>query len=247
MKRPQVCSAFPGKIIGFLFIATALVFAYAGSVSAQDEGWQIIRADYGFENQRVDVTKLVVDLIARGGINGRVPVNNQTMGGDPAVGKNKTLRLFARNKRNEEQEFHVNEGDSFAARSFAPLAALRDDHDRADDPSRGDFRGYHNGADDHAREGLGDERHDFRDHGDRNDWHQLSIVRAFYGVQGRSANVTDRVQGMVHDGRLTMPVNNGSMGGDPAIGADKMLIVVYSIDGQEQATVVHEGLLLSLP
>src|SRR5205823_12205906 len=59
---------------------------------SQEEGWQIQRGDYGFKNQRSDVTDILKDLIERGGVNGRVAVNNQTMGGDPAVGKDKSLR-----------------------------------------------------------------------------------------------------------------------------------------------------------
>ena len=47
----------------------------------------IVRAEYGTINQRNDVTETLKDLIARGGMNGRVAVSNQTMGGgDPAVG-----------------------------------------------------------------------------------------------------------------------------------------------------------------
>jgi hypothetical protein len=42
-------------------------------------------------------------------------------------------------------------------------------------------------------------------------------------------------------------VNNQNFGGDPAIGADKVLIVVYSLRGQEQATAVREGQRLVIP
>jgi len=38
----------------------------------------------------------VQDLISRGGVNGRIAVNNQTMGGDPAVGANKMLIVIYR-------------------------------------------------------------------------------------------------------------------------------------------------------
>src|SRR5690349_25088611 len=83
---------------------------FSTRVTAQEEGWQIVRADYGFRNQRNDVTDILKDLIGRGGVNGRVAVTNQTMGGDPAVGKDKSLRIFAKNRRNEEREFNFNEG-----------------------------------------------------------------------------------------------------------------------------------------
>jgi hypothetical protein len=55
-------------------------------IGAQDEGAgvsRITRAQYGWRDRQTDVTDLLQDLIARGGVNGRVVVNNQTMGGDP--------------------------------------------------------------------------------------------------------------------------------------------------------------------
>jgi hypothetical protein len=45
-------------------------------------------------DRQTDVTDLVGDLIGRGGVNGRVVVNNQTMGGDPAVSLTKRCELL---------------------------------------------------------------------------------------------------------------------------------------------------------
>src|SRR6266436_8194167 len=100
-----------------LFVIALIIFAigatlFTAGVGAQEEGWKILRADYGFKNQRNDVTDILKDLVERGGVNGRVAVNNQTMGGDPAVGKDKSLHIFARNRRNEERQFDYNEGGS---------------------------------------------------------------------------------------------------------------------------------------
>jgi len=64
------------------------------------------------------------------GVNGRVAVNNQTMGGDPAVGKDKSLRIFARNRRNEERGFNYNEGGFVEVRMFTVRRDDRDDHPR---------------------------------------------------------------------------------------------------------------------
>jgi len=97
-------------------------------VGAQDEGWQIQRADYGFKNQRNNVTDILKGLVGRGGVNGRVAVNNQTMGGDPAVGKDKSLRIFARNRRNEEREFNIREG-GFVDVTMFQVRRDRDDWD----------------------------------------------------------------------------------------------------------------------
>src|SRR5947209_9702581 len=117
-----------------MFLIAMVIFAiavtvFSTGVGAQDEGWQIVRADYGFRTQRNDVTDILKDLIGRGGQNGRVAVNNQTMGGDPAVGKDKSLRIFARNRRNEEREFNFREGGFVDVRLFE----VRRDRDDWDD------------------------------------------------------------------------------------------------------------------
>ena len=194
-------------------------------ICAQDEGpgvWKIMRAQYGWRDRQTDVTDLVGDLIGRGGVNGRVWVNNQTMGGDPAVGKDKSLRIFARNRRNEEREFNFNEGGSVDARMFD----VRMSNGRRDDW-------------DDRRPNPGDR--------DQDDWNSLKIIRGYYGVKGRTVNVTELLRSRVRDGVLTFAVTNSALGGDPAIGADKLLIVVYRYEGKESATAVREGYTLTIP
>ena len=46
---------------------------------------------------------------------------------------------------------------------------------------------------------------------------------------------------------VSFVVTNSAMGGDPAIGSDKILIVVYRYHGNETATAVREGNLLTIP
>jgi hypothetical protein len=205
-----------GAFLIAMVIAIGAAIFCAG-VGAQEEGWQIVRADYGFKNQRTDVTDILKDLVGRGGVNGRVAVNNQTMGGDPAIGKDKSLRIFARNRRNEEREFNYNEGGFVEARMFA---VRRDDWD--DRPTNSGDR-------------------------DQDDWNSLKIIRGYYGVQGRTVNVTDLLRSRVRDGVLSFVVTNGALGGDPAIGADKILIVVYRYQGKESAAAVREGNTLTIP
>jgi hypothetical protein len=207
-----------------VFVAALLIFAigatlFTAGVGAQEEGWQILRADYGFKNQRNDVTDILKDLIERGGVNGRVAVNNQTMGGDPAVGKDKSLRIFARNRRNEERQFDYNEDGFVEARMFNVR---------------------HDDWDDRPANYGGRDR-------DRDDWNSLKIIRAYYGVQGRTVNVTDVLQSRIRDGVLSFVVTNSALRGDPAIGADKILIVVYRYQGKESATAVNEGNTLTIP
>jgi hypothetical protein len=218
-----------GKFLMALIFFAAGAVLFSGGVAGQDQGWQVTRADYGFKDQRTDVTNLLQDLLSRGGVNGRIAVNNQTMGGDPAVGKDKNLRIFARNRKNQEREFDYKEGSFVPVDMYVvPITAQNN------------------------REGRYGSR-DWDDHGgrsdyqNRDDWNNLQIIRGFYGVQGRTANVTDLLRSMVRDGALTVNVSNSSMGGDPAIGADKVLIVIYRYQGKEQASAVPEGGTLSIP
>ena len=205
---------------------------FSAGLAAQEEGWQITRADYGFKNQRNEVTDIVKDLIGRGGVNGRVAVNNQTMGGDPAIGKGKSLHILARNRRNEEREFNYNEGGFVEVRVFN---VRRDDRD--DRPANYSGRD-HDDRDDHAAN-YGNRDHD--------EWNGLTIIRGYYGVQGRTLNVTDVLQNRIRDGMLSFVVTNSALGGDPAIGAGKTLIVVYRHQGKESATAVREGNTLTIP
>lgn len=198
-----------------LLLAVCSVAALASRVAGQDDSWQVLRADYGWRQQRTDVTDLLRDLLSRGGVNGRVAVNNQTMGGDPAVGKDKTLRVFARNGRGDEREFDFNEGGFLDVGMFQ----FRRGGDWDDRPHGGN-----------------------RDH-----WESLQVIYAFYGVHRHTVNVTDLLRARVREGSLSVHVDNNSLGIDPAVGADKVLIVVYRFEGKEQAVAVGEGYMLTLP
>ena len=49
----------------------------------------------------------------------------------------------------------------------------------------------------------------------------LQIVRAYYGLNNRTNDVTQLLRGMVRNGTLNVQVNNNNMGGDPAKAATK--------------------------
>ncbi len=213
----------------------ALASLAAKQTAAQDDSWQIVRADYGWRDVRTNVTDLVRDLVGRGGVNGRVAVNNQTMGGDPAVGKDKSLRIIARNRRGEQREFNFNEGSWIDVTAFNVRGGDADD--------RG---GYADRDHDRDRPPRDDDRDRDRDR-DRDNINGLQITRAFYGVHGQTNNVTEIVRRLVREGRGEFRVSNESLGGDPAPGRDKVLIVVYSFQGNETACAVGEGGVLRLP
>ena len=125
------------------------VAIFAAALAGQDADWQVVRADDRSRNQRTDTNDLLRDLLSRGGANGRIVVKNQTMGGEPAVTKDKSLRVFARNRSNQAREF---------------------DYDEDGTPRR--------------------VRLDTMAGGEGYDRKELNIVRSFYGVQGRTANLT---------------------------------------------------------
>lgn len=208
-------------VIAAVFFGCAITFL-GTRANAQDEGWQIVRAEYGTKSQHNDVTDIVKDLIGRGGVNGRVAVNNQTMGGDPAVGADKHLRIWARNRKYEEREFDYKEGGFIEAATFN---VRRDRDDWNDRPANygGQYQQY------------------------QEDPNSVRVVRAYYGWQGSTVNVTELLRSRMRDGQISFVVTNSAMGGDPAVGADKVLVVIYRYQGTEKAAIVREGNTLTLP
>jgi hypothetical protein len=199
-----------------LFMAAGITL-FSTPSGAQDNDWQIVRAEYGSRTQHNDVTDIVKDLVGRGGVNGRVAVNNQTMGGDPAVGADKHLRIWARNRRNEERECEFKEGGFIEVATFN---VRRDRDDLNDRPGN---------------------------YGDRDDYQGLRIVRAYYGWQASTVNVTEVLRSRMRDGQISFVVTNSALGGDPAVGADKVLVVIYRYQGREAAAIVREGNTLTIP
>jgi hypothetical protein len=207
-------------VVAVVLVTLGITMLSAGA-RAQGEGWWLVRAEYGTRSHRNDVTDILKDLIAHRGVNGRVAVNNQTMGGDPAVGAEKKLYILARDARNDEREFEYREG------RFVPVEMFNvRREDRRED---WDDRALNYGAP------------------ERRDFDGLRILRAYYGVHGRTADVTEFVRRQVRRDSVSLMVTNRTFGGDPAMGADKVLIVVYRYQGMETAAAVREGNMLTLP
>ena len=223
---------------GTLFAVALAMLMLAGKAAAQGGEWEVVHAEYGIRARHVDVTDIVRRLLWQGRDSGRVPVNNQTMGGDPAVGADKTLHIIAQNARHDQKDFEYPEGSWIDVMMFA----LRPD--RGDDDRRrgNDFRG------DEDRRRDDDWDHDRRRDGDdRGRPERLRIIRGYWGAQGQMVNITDMLRGMVRDGVMQVHVGVGSLGGDPAVGRDKVLIVVYVVDGREQAASTREGNTMRIP
>ncbi len=183
---------------------------------------RITRAMYGAAGHFADVTALLNSDIQNGELS--LPVNNATMGGDPAYDRPKILRVWYRFDGRDLQTT-VNEKGALNLPGEGFAGDRHRDFDRDHDRDRRD--------DDHGR--------DFG-------WRRgLRIIRADYGVEGRFADVTQRLASQIQGDRLELRVDNYSMGGDPADHQRKALTVWYVFDGHAALETIPEGGAISLP
>jgi hypothetical protein len=210
----------------FCLLAASLLFSTPAGAQ-NGSGWQVQKADWGAGNRWTDVTNQVRRLLNG---NGRVIVNNTTMGRDPAYGAVKTLRIQATNSRGQSQQFTYREGDAIDARQFSSGG-------RPGGPGYPGNPGYrpppNPGYPGGGYPGGGNSA--------------LQITRAYYGLNNRTMDVTQMLRGMARNGSLVVQVNNNNMGGDPARGADKVLTVIYRYQGRERTATVKEGNQLRIP
>ena len=134
------------------------------------------------------------------------------MGVDPARGRDKVLRIHARNGSGQMRDFNYKEGQTVDSRMFVGVGF--------------GGGGYPGGG---------------------NQFRGLRIVQASYGAGNRRRDVTSRLQSMVRNDRLTVLVNNSTMGGDPAFNQPKNLQLTYEYQGQRRNTNMGEGGRLTLP
>jgi hypothetical protein len=79
------------------------------STAAFAQRWQVESAEYGAEGNNRNITQIVRDLLNQGNT---FRVDNDTLGGDPAPGRRKTLRIRARGWNGEVRQFFFNEGET---------------------------------------------------------------------------------------------------------------------------------------
>ncbi len=109
------------------------------------------------------------------------------------------------------------------------------------------------GATPRAREGenlIAAAQRDDRDRPDqdRRDLHSdLRITRALYGSGKHIVDVTSRLNSQIRQGRLSIPVINDTMGGDPYRNRAKTLQVWYTAYGRSAQVTLNENDFLQLP
>jgi hypothetical protein len=213
------------RLVRLLLMTMAVaVCAVLGASDAQAQSWWVQSADYGSGNQRQDVTNTVRRLVS--GPNFRV--NNANLGTDPAVGRDKTLRIVAKDASGNVRDFTYREGQTVNAQMFSG------------GPSSG-WPGWGGGSGPPPPTwGGGGGGWGGGNSG-------LRITSAMWGLGSRQQDVTNRLQSMVRNNRLSVGISPQTMGGDPAVGAIKTLTVYYNWGGKNLRKVAAENTVLTLP
>lgn len=179
----------------------------------------IVEASYGAGSFQMNVAQKLQGLIQNNVLD--VSVDPGILGGDPSPGNAKRLRVVY---RYGGRQYEASAGDYERVRIPANGATTTTTATSAGGFSLGDLWGR-------TAAGSG----------------SLRIVSARYGQGSRYNDVRDRLQNLVRNDALSVPVDNTNMGGDPAPANAKALEVTYEYRGASYQTSVKEGATLVLP
>lgn len=208
-------------------------------VAMAQQTWWVQSADYGVGSQHADVTAAVRKLAS--GPNFKV--NNTNLGVDPAPGKDKTLRIVAKDAAGKTKEF------TYVERTVVPAAMF------AGGPGSGK-PGWGAGkpATQPAETVRGETPHGRVEPGQiqtaeehRSEYNQLRINSAGWGIPGKMKDVTEHVQSMARNNVISTKVDSQTMGGDPVPGKKKELVVEYLYRGRAKKVTVPDGGTLHIP
>jgi hypothetical protein len=180
--------------------------------AADDGEFTILQARYGTENHHFDVTARLRDLARQ---DRRFRLTNDLFGVDPEPGRQKTLRIYARDRQGRERQFDYRERDWVEGAQFI---------------------GWGGGAwgDGNGSRGWHGERGDRRDDG------EFTILYATYGASGRDVDVTDRLRELARRDQQ-FRLTNDLFGVDPLPGQTKILrIVARDRAGQQRSFEYRE-------
>ncbi len=202
---------------GATLVASAPVAAPAPAPApvAAPQGLRVIAATYGFENRKNDVRERVVAQVS--GDRASFKVTNVLMGGDPAIGKTKTLEVtydyqgqtYTVSAREDSTITLPDSRAAAAAPSSMPVSG-----------STGPAPGFDNG--------------------------RPAAVRLFSARYVRGADSIDlrpRIQPMLANDRLSVNVNPGQLG----VTGGGYLVVRYEYKGRTFERSASDGQTLSIP
>jgi hypothetical protein len=212
---------FSRVLLSIMFVTAGLTL---GAVGATAQIWWVQSADYGAGNRRQDVTNVVRRLV-----NGpNFKVTNYNLGGDPAVGRDKSLRIVAKDASGTVRDFYYKEGHQVNAQMF----------NGGPGSGRPGWPGWPGGP--------GGPGNGYPGNGGGNSY-GLVLTSAKWGAGAKQMDVTNRLQGMVRNNRLSVQAINQTMGGDPSRGNTKTLTVLYQFRGRSGSQVASEGNWLNIP
>lgn len=204
---------------------TGLLAGLALPAAAQDSGeYTILHARYGTENGHVDVTSQLRELARR---DRRFRLTNDLFGGvDPDPGRQKTLRIYARDRQGQERQFDFRERDWIEGDQFIGWGGGNWGEASASRGWNGNER----------RE----ERWDERRGGGRDDG-EFIILNATYGTGRREVDVTDRLRDLARRDQVFRLTNDTFGGIDPDPGQTKVLrIHARDRSGQQRSFEYRE-------
>ncbi len=214
------------KLIGSILVLSAAMLA--------QQPLEILEGVYGAGNFQMNVTPKLQALVQNNVL--EMAVDPALLGGDPAPGQAKRLRVRYRVAGGAVQEFSAGDFERFrlpAAAAAAPTNA----------PGNWAAGAIPGATQSTPAQGGGFSIGDI--------WGQpgqvqLKIVTARYGAGNRFVDVRERLQALVKDNALSVRADNAAFG-DPAPATAKMLEVTYEYRGAQGQTSVKEGTTLMLP
>ena len=102
------------KVVKFR-LAVVLFTLFSATLAAAQQ-YEIVRADYGYGNQRVDVTQRLREVMRT---HSTFRMGNSTFGVDPSPGNKKSLRIVARGPGGETQTFEYRESSTIDSSQFS--------------------------------------------------------------------------------------------------------------------------------
>jgi hypothetical protein len=207
------------------------VRAVTEPMQGNDAGaWQILSARYGTAARNVDVTERLRALAT---LDFPVKVDNGNLRADPAPGRSKTLRIYARGPGGQVRTFDYPEGTFVDGSQFSSW--------RSGNWGLGGYDGGW-GAAPSGGPGSGAPGHGSNPGGGRDrDSGDYQILQARYGTSQRNVDVTDRLRELARQDR-SFRLTNDTFGIDPHPGRVKTLrIYARGPGGQSRMFEYTEG------
>jgi hypothetical protein len=202
--------------IRFLMVLVLTLSCLQAKLAAQDAGeYVILNAQYGTERRHVDVTNRLKELARR---DRQFRVTYESMAADPAEGRAKVLRVYARGPNGRERMFEFPDGSVFDGAQFRSWGR----GDWGNERWNGGWNGSGNS-------------------GGNNDAGQFVILSAQYGTARNHVDVTNRLKELARSDRQ-FRMGNSTFGVDPDRGVVKTLrIYTRGPDGRERMFEYREG------